>query len=835
MVTSVAMSELQFPKDFNHLDVEARCRTLWDEHQVYRFVQSPGNVFSVDTPPPYVSAGHLHVGHAMSYAQAEFIVRFHRMSGRSVFYPMGFDDNGLPTERYVEKTFNIDKRATSRKAFRELCLRVTADGAAQYERLWRALGLSVDWNYRYSTIDDHCRRTSQKSFALLFRAGHIYRSTQPVLWDCSLETSLAQADLEAVERRTLLHEIRFQIDGHPDLVIATTRPELLGACVALYCHTQDARYTALRGRRARVPIFGHEVPILTDDDVDPAFGTGLMMVCTFGDGEDVRRWRRDNLDTRLCLTANGRMNNLAGDLQGRRVDEARKEIVEKLKSDASHVRSTETTQRVSLSERSGTPAEFMMSPQWFIRCLDLRTELLERSNELAWQPPWMKARLDQWIDGLRYDWNISRQRFYGVPIPVWYCQSCQTPHIPSLDLLPVDPAEDPCPVPACDRCSGDQFEGDTDVLDTWMTSSLTPLILTNWAQTPGRPALDSSYPMTVRVQGFEIIRTWLFYTLLKSHLHTNSLPWRDVMISGWGLNEQGKKISKRDLERFTDTAGYNRYEPYAVISKFGADALRYWAAGAHLGHDMRYNERDVGIGRKLVLKLWNAGRFYAMQLDAPVREGQVLLPFPDRTPEDRWIIAQLATAVRAAHAAFETYDYARAREAIDSFFWNDYCDDYLELVKDRFIRPEQHSEASRLSARSSLRECFRAIIGLYAPFVPFVTEELYQLLFRNVEGVVSLHLTRWPEYDPSQYAAVPEMRIMLAILRTVRGLRSTRNLSQGRELDRLVIDATDSAPDVQDMLRAIQHSLTGVARVRAIVFLAAQHPTGVDGLRVDVS
>lgn len=822
-----------FAKEFTSAEVEERCRTLWDEHKVYAFdPNGKGEIFSVDTPPPYVSASHLHVGHAMSYAQAEIVVRYQRMHGRRIFYPMGFDDNGLPTERYVEKNFKIDKRKITRSEFRELCLKVTTEGAAEYEKLWRALGLSVDWKLRYSTIDEHCRRTAQKSFIELFESGRIYRSEEPVLWDTSLETALAQADLETMERKSTLHDIAFTQPDGSDAVISTTRPELLCACVALYCNEKDERYAHLHGKTVKVPLFDYEVPVKTDADVDPAFGTGLMMVCTFGDGEDVHRWKRDKLELRVCLGRDGKMTELAGQFAGLTAELARKAIIEELKKTPHYKGGKALTQNVSVSERTGVPVEFVMAPQWFIRCLDMKDELMARAQELTWFPEWMKVRLEQWISGLRFDWNISRQRFYGVPLPVWFCGKCATPALAKPESLPVDPLENTCPHSACTKCGASEWQGDPDVMDTWMTSSLTPLLCSNWAGTPGRVTAPDVYPMSVRVQAFEIIRTWLFYTVIKSHLHTGSLPWKDVMISGWGLNENGKKISKRDLEQYTDANGYNRYEPYGVIKKFGADAVRYWAAGGHLGHDMRYNERDVQNGRRVAVKLWNVARFAALQiLEGETLKAPPIVPLAERTPEDRWIVGRLGAVIEKAHGCFQSYDYAQAREAIDKFFW-DFCDDYVEIVKDRFWRTDRYSPESRASARSSLWECIRGILALYAPFLPFVTEELYQILFRQHEGAVSIHVTPWPKAETGEVTQVREVTLLLGVLRAIRGLRSTKKIPQTRELAELIIDQDEAAQDVKDELSRMAVSIQASARVRQVSHGKAETATEVAGLRI---
>lgn len=823
------------PKEFDHIAMEERCRTVWDESGIYRYdPDAEGEVFSVDTPPPYVSAAHLHVGHAMSYSQAEFIVRYHRMCGRKIFYPMGFDDNGLPTERFVEKKYQIKKNKTTRSEFRKLCLEETRQGAAVYEELWRALGLSVDWSQRYSTIDDHCRKTSQRSFLELFAEGRVYRSSEPVLWDTHFETSLAQADLETLNRKSQLHDIRFDSETGDALVISTTRPELIPACAALYYHPDDERYKHLKGKRAVVPLSdGRSVPILSDEEVKIDFGTGLMMVCTFGDSDDVKRWKRDKLETRLCIGQNGRMSDLAGAYAGKSTEETRKLIVKDLQSSGQHLGKKRVEQNVSVAERSGTPVEFQMAPQWFIRLLDLKEQLLQRSAELRWHPEFMKTRLDQWIEGLKYDWNISRQRFYGVPVPIWFCKGCDTAIPATAESLPVDPLESPAPVDACPECGGTSFEGDHDVMDTWMTSSMTALINTNWVETPGRGGDMGLYPMTVRVQAFEIIRTWLFYSVAKSDRHTNSLPWRDVMISGWGLNEQGKKISKRDLEKHTNEDGYNRYEPYAVIQRYGADALRYWAAGSNLGNDTRYNERDVKNGRRLVVKLWNAARFVGMQLDG-FDPAAPRIPFAERSPEDRWVLTEFNRMLPVVTRGFESYSYSVAREATDQFFRQVFTDNYLEMVKDRFWHADRHSEHARDSARATLWETLRGVLALYAPFLPFVTEDLYQRIYREHEQTVSLHVSPWPAPDPERNSDVPEMEIISGILGAVRRLRTDRRISQTRQIAKVIIDTEGAAPEVVKAINDLSHTLMSVARTVELEFGEADNETEIAGVSVEL-
>lgn len=777
--------------------IEERIARQWETTQIYRYDrQGDGAPFAVDTPPPYVSADHLHVGHALSYAQADFIVRYQRMRGRRVFYPMGFDDNGLPTERFVERKYGIDKRATTRADFRALCLTETAAVAETYEQLWRALGLSVDWSLRYSTIDDHCRRTAQLSFLELHAAGRVYRSDQPVFWDGHFGSALSQADLETRTRRSELHRVGFG-EG---LVIATTRPELLPACVALYHHPDDDRYRGIAPREVAVPLSGHRVPVLTDRDVDPSFGTGLMMVCTFGDAEDVRRWKRDGLATRTCVGEDGRLTDAAGAYGGMRVDEARRRAVADLRAAGVHEGSTAVEQTVSVSERTGEPVEYVMRPQWFLRVLDLKERMLERAAELHWYPEHMRVRLEDWIQGLRFDWNISRQRYYGVAFPVWYCDGCGQPALAAARQLPVDPLESRPPLAACPACGAADFTGDLDVMDTWMTSSSSPHILTNRARTPGR-AGAGSWPFDARFQSHDIIRTWLFYTLVKAELHDSSLPWRDVMIASYGLNSNGRPLSKRDIDPSrSGTAG--PYDPTVVIERHGADAVRHWAAGARLGHDLRYTEKDVRAGRKVVLKLWNIARFCEPQLD--VGSAGVLTRV-----EDRWLRSEVARAVAAATDAFDSYDVAGARAAVDRLLWT-FADDWLELAKARFWDEDATHVDDLASARAVLTETLRTLLGLYAPVMPYVTDELYGLLFATPSGRASVHVTPWPT-APS-VAPVAGMDTVLGVLRAGRAYRSEQRVPQSTELDELVVDLPD--PDSP----ALEPSLLAAARARRVVF-----------------
>jgi valyl-tRNA synthetase len=838
------------PGEYDHQAVEAAARAVWESHDVYRYDRDGrGPVFSVDTPPAYVSAAHLHVGHAMSYSQPDFIVRYRRMRGERVFYPIGFDDNGLPTERYVEQAHGVRAVDMPRAEFVALCLAETQRTAERYEDLWRRLGLSLDWSLRYSTIDGRCQRTAQTSFVNLYQAGYLRRAQDPILWCPEDRTSLAQADVEDLERTSRLHTVRF---GEGALV-ATTRPELLPACVALYHHPADPRYAGLAA--ARVPLFGYEVPVLADEAVDPEFGTGLMMVCTFGDSEDVLRWRRDHLPLRLVLEPDGRLGELAGEFARLTVSQARSAIVKALGEAGRLVSSVPVRQVVGVHERCQTPVEFQIRPQWFIAVLENAGRFRARAAELEWIPPFMRRRLEDWIDGLKWDWNITRQRRYGVPFPVWFCASCDAAVLARLEDLPVDPLTDKPPTSACPSCGSGEFTGDPDVMDTWMTSSLTPQINDGWAVGLGAGTDPALAPMSMRVQAFEIIRTWLFYTVVQSELLFGRVPWRTALISGWGLSEQGRKLSKRDLDRTTGPDGYNRYVPDDVIAKYGADALRLWATRGRIGTDLRYNEKDVRTGRKFAVKLWNVGRFLSINLAG----FDAMSPAPppgERDIVDRWVLSHLADTVGEATAAFEAYDYMQAYQAASRMFWSIYCDRYLEMIKDRVAAgngrgttpdipdpeypdspgsagsPGSPDSPGRDSARWTLRESFRVLLGLFAPFAPFVTEHMYQRFYRGTEDAVSLHLTRWPVADPrwvSDRSAVDQLAV---ILDATRVLRSGLRLGNSARLAELIVQAHDAPAEA--LLDQIAEPLRIAARADAVVRSPAGHASGVDGITVDI-
>ncbi|MBZ0271017.1 valine--tRNA ligase [bacterium] len=814
---------MDFPKRYDPKDAEPRLREFWRESGIYRFdPDDPRPVFSVDTPPPYVSHAHLHIGHAMSYSQAEFIVRYKRMKGHSVFYPMGFDDNGLPTERYVEQKYKIDKGKISREEFVRLCLQETRAGAEAYRELWESLAISVDWDLTYSTIDPRSRRTAQLSFLDLHDKGLVERREEPITWCYTCGTSLAQADIDTEERETRLNDIAFTGPDGERLVISTTRPELIPACVALYAHPDDERYRSLFGRTARVPLFDHEVEIRTHESVDPAFGTGLMMVCTWGDVEDVKKWKEHRLPTRNVFGAWGKLNELAGAYAGQKASVARENILKDLAAGGFLLGQKPLAQFVGVHDRCATPVEFAISPQWFISVLPGREEYLRRGDELAWHPEHFHVRYRDWVEGLKWDWCISRQRFYGVPFPVWYCEKCGAPRFATPGELPVDPtAVAPPAQTTCAACGSGGFRPEPDVMDTWMTSSLTPLINARWAYDDN--LMDRIYPMSIRVQAFEIIRTWLFYTVAKSHHHTHSLPWRDVMISGWGLDEKGKKMSKR--------AG-NVVDPKTVIDKYGADAVRYWSAGATLGNDLRYNERDVANGKKLLTKLWNATKFVAAHLfDESGARRELVAGTP--TAIDRWIQSRLQQVIADATRDLDQYEYSHALGTAERFFFGEFCDNYIEIVKERFWNPDAFEPGVVEAARSTLAEVNRAVLHLFAPFIPYITEELYQLVYRGDGGPVSIHVSPWPVADEARVdpAAIEAGNLMLAVLTGARRWKTAQQVNPNYPLARLAIDAP---PELAEKLAPLAADLRAAAHADTLEFVP-EGDVATDDARIRLS
>ena len=787
----------------------------WQDTGVYRFdrTRPRAEVFSVDTPPPTVS-GSLHVGHVFSYTHTDIVARFERMRGKAVFYPMGWDDNGLPTERRVQNFYGVrcdpslpydpsfqppEKPAKqpisiSRPNFIELCTKLTAEDEKAFEALWRYLGLSVDWDMTYATIDRRAQRVSQVAFLRLLQNGHAYQVEAPTLWDVDFRTAVAQAELEDREQPGAYHRIEFaRGDGGGRVAIETTRPELIPACVALVAHPDDARYQPLFGTEVITPLFGVRVPIRAHELADPDKGSGIAMICTFGDVTDVIWWRALSLPVRAIILPNGALKAIAwGTESWESVDagraqqaydqlanvsaaKARVTIVELLKESGDLIGEPRPiTHAVKFFEKGDRPLEIVSSRQWFIKTLDFREALLQRGGELKWHPPYMQARLENWINGLNGDWCVSRQRFFGVPFPVWYpvledgSRDYARPIAPPEDRLPIDPSTDlPDGYHADQRDQPGGFSGDPDVMDTWATSSLTPQIAGRWLDDPDLFA--RVFPMDVRPQAHDIIRTWLFSTVLRSHLEFGVLPWAHAAISGWVLDPDRKKMSK---------SKGNVVTPMGLLEEHGADGVRYWAASARPGTDTAFDPAQMKVGRRLAIKLLNAAKFV---LGRSEPRGRIDHPL------DVGILTNLAVLVRDATERLEKdYDYAWVLQHTETFFW-DFCDNYLELVKSR--RYGDFGEAAAGSANATMLVVLSVLQRLLAPYLPFVTDEVWSWW---QEG--SVHAAAWPTdadvlgvlgpHDPAAYDVYLRTTEVLA---AIRKKKSERSLSAGAFLGRLVI------------------------------------------------
>ncbi|MET7461783.1 valine--tRNA ligase [Nonomuraea sp. NPDC005501] len=795
----------------------------WEQEGTYRFDRSKTReqIYSIDTPPPTVS-GSLHVGHVFSYTHTDTIARFQRMRGREVFYPMGWDDNGLPTERRVQNHFGVrcdpsvpyDRDFTppakpdpkrqvpiSRGNFIELCERLTTEDEKAFEDLWRRLGLSVDWSMTYATIDGAARAASQRAFLRNLARGEAYMAEAPTLWDVTFRTAVAQAELEDREWPGAFHRISFYGEKGP-IWIETTRPELIPACVALVAHPDDERYQPLFGTSALSPLFGVEVPVLAHHLAEPDKGSGIAMICTFGDLTDVTWWRELGLPTRPVIGRDGRLlpeppegaeREPYEQLAGKTVHSARERIVELLRESGDLDGEPRPVQRtVKFYEKGDRPLEIVTTRQWYIRNggrdAELRERLLGRGSELSWHPPHMRVRYDNWVQGLAGDWLISRQRFFGVPFPVWYPlddagePDHTRPLLPPEDLLPVDPSSQ---VP--DGYTEDQrgkpggFVGDPDVMDTWATSSLTPEIAGGWERDPDLFA--RVFPMDLRPQAHEIIRTWLFSTVVRAHQEFGALPWSDVSISGWILDPDRKKMSK---------SKGNVTTPLGLLEEYGSDAVRYWAASGRPGTDTAFDTGQIKVGRRLAIKILNASKFV---LGFPEADVEVTEPL------DLSMLAGLADVVDEATRAFEDYDYTRALEAAERFFWS-FCDDYLELVKARAYE----SGAAAASAHAALRLALDALLRLFAPFLPFVTEEVWSWWRPG-----SVHRSAWPAVergtgDPAVLTVASE------VLRRVRKAKSEAKLSMRAEVSRLTVSGPEAG-----LVRLAQDDLCGAGNVEEFV------------------
>jgi len=842
----MSKKELNFEKNYNHLEVEKRIVSNWEDNKIYYGINLDNKkLFSIDTPPPTAS-GFLHIGHVFSYSHQDIIARFKRMNGFEIFYPMGWDDNGLPTERRVQDYFNvrcdpdeksveniqefvekIDKKSNpvkvSRKNFIELCHIVTTEDEKVFKDLFMKIGLSVDWDQEYATIQDIPREIAQRSFIDLYKKGNVYNVQSPSLWDPEFQTAVAQAEIEDREVPGAYHDIEFETSDGSSFVISTTRPELLAACVGIATHPDDKRFKNLIGKTAITPLFEVEVPIFSSELVDKDKGTGILMVCTFGDNVDVQWWKEEKLETRIIVNKFGRLKEVdfnsqnfkskkpkkANDfykmIEGKNLKQAKKIIVEMLSEPLNFNNKAalvsqprEIMHSVRFYERSKTPLEILSTRQWFVKLLDKKKMLLEKSKQIEWHPTFMSKRFENWTENLNMDWCISRQRFFGVPFPIWYKLNenlqpdYDNPLFPDESELPVDPSEDtPKEFNENQRGKPNGFVGEKDVFDTWFTSSMTPQIGGKWGT--GEDFFDKILPYDIRPQSHEIIRTWAFYTVVKSALHHNEIPWKNVIISGWVLDPERKKMSK---------SKGNVVVPNDLIEQYGADAVRYWSANARLGADTANDEQVFKVGKKLVVKIFNASKFVLNNF----HKIDVLDKSNIKNPLDKSLVFIFNNYLEKITESLNKYQFAEALNLTEDFFWNYFTDNYIELVKNRRLNG---SSVDSLSASTTLILILENVLKLFAPFVPMITDEIWLTMYPDKK---SIHLQKWPQKIDVDLNNISshEFEVAKESIASIRKEKTSNEIGLGKEVEKITITVNKEKiealnqvlGDVQDAARA---------------------------------
>jgi len=790
---------MELPQRYEGIQQEPEIRKFWEKEKIYKFnPDTKKEIFSIDTPPPTVS-GKMHIGHAFSYSHIDIIARYKRMKGFELFYPFGTDDNGLATERLIEKLKNVKGSRMDRDEFVKLCLRSLEEIRPDFIESWKQLGISADFSIFYSTIDDHCRTISQKSFIDLYASGREYQKEAPTMWCPQCETAIAQVELDDVEMDSHFNDIIFRSGGN-DIIISTTRPEMLCSCVAVFAHPDDRRYKKFFGKYAKVPLYNHEVPILPDEKADPEKGTGIVMCCTFGDQTDTEWWYKHNLPLKVGIDRSGKMTELSGKYKGLKVHEARKEIITDLKDAKLLIAQKPIKHAVKVHERCGTEIEFLKTKQWFIKYLDLKEKFLEAGKSMAWYPEFMRVRLDHWINGLQWDWCISRQRFSGVPFPLWYCSRCGAVKLADEKDLPVDPLKDR-PRGKC-ACGHDKFSPEKDIMDTWATSSLTPMLAAELFKK--HKVYKRLFPMSLRPQAHDIITFWLFNTMAKSLLHHDKCPWHDIMISGFALDPHGRKMSK---------SFGNTVDPCSVLQKYPADALRFWAAGSKLGEDMPYQEKDLVTGQKMITKLWNASKFAITNLND--YDGSKI-PKAQLEMADRWLLSRLNRIIGISTEHFEKYEYSKTKFEVENFFWHTLCDNYLEIVKGR-LYDESDEKDARKSAQYALHNALLCVIKLMAPIMPYITEAVYQLHFVKHEKAKSIHLSAWPEYDKNLADEEAEKAgdLLVSVVSAVRRFKSDHDKALNTPVKELAVECTK---EQEKMLALCISDLKSAAKAANIRF-----------------
>jgi valyl-tRNA synthetase len=742
-------------KKYNFEEKENKWINYWKENNIYEFKPDKREIFSIDTPPPTVN-GKIHIGHIFSYSQAEMIARYKRLCGYNVFYPFGFDDNGLPSERLVEKEQGKKAHEIGRENFRRLCYETTDKYESEFRKLFTRAGFSADIDNSYKTVSDSTMRISQQNFIELVNKGKCYHKESPALWCNECLTSIAQAELETKTIKTTFNYIKFSTTDGEEFTIATTRPELIHAIVAIFINPTDGNNNHLIGKKAIVPIFNYEVPIMGDDKVDKDKGTGIVMCCTFGDQTDIEWYRKYNLELKNIFTKDGKIIDSIPGYANLTIKEAREKVINEFDNGGYLIKREELEHEVQTHERCGKEVEYTIMKQWFINTTDYKEKFIELGNEIKWYPDYMHTRYNEWVNNIMWDWCISRQRYFGVPFPVWYCKHCNKIKLADIESLPIDPLVDK-PVSSCE-CGSNEFIPETDIMDTWQTSSITPLI--NMKYGTKDSIEDLLKPMSLRCNAHDIIRTWDFYSIVKSFYNFESRPWDNVMISGFVMANKGEKISK--------SKSNSKMEPFDLLNMYGADVVRYWAASGRLGTDIIFNEETFLRGKKLINKIWNVSKFIEMHLNDYEDKD-----FTDFEFMDLWILHKYNEMEIQYRKYLDNYEVGLALNTLEKFFWN-FCDDYIEIVKHRLYRPEEFREGARYSGQKTIYILLYKLLQDFSIFFPFITEEIYQELYHLNN---SIHLTKFEELELDESNALCNGNRIADIISLVRGEKTKNNLS----------------------------------------------------------
>ena len=766
-------------KKYNSLEKEEKWLNYWKENKIYEFKPDHRKVYSIDTPPPTVN-GKIHIGHIFSYSQAEMIARYKRIRGYNVFYPFGFDDNGLPSERLVEKEQGKKAHEIGREKFSDLCYKTTDKYETEFQDLFSRLGVSTDWSMHYKTVSPSTIKISQLSFLDLIKKEYCYHKESPALWCNECLTSIAQAELETKTIKTTFNYINFKtVEDGEEFTIATTRPELLPAIVSVFVNPNDEEHKHLIGKTAHIPVIDVEVPIMADEKVAMDKGTGIVMCCTFGDQTDIEWWKKYNLPLKYIFTDDGKIIDSVPNYGGLKIKKARKQIIDDLQNAGFIVKIEELEHEVQTHERCGKEVEYAVMKQWFIDIMNHKEDFLKIGKEINWYPSHMHSRYEEWVNNIAWDWCISRQRYFGVPFPVWYCKDCGEVIFASKEQLPVNPLTDSPLTEKCPKCGCKEFIPEKDVMDTWATSSVTPLINMKYGEKDNYEQILK--PMSLRTNASEIIRTWDFYTIVKSFYHFGIKPWENVMISGFVMANKGEKISK--------SKGNSKVEPLDLIKQYSADVVRYWAASGRLGTDITFSEETLQRGRKLVNKIWNVSKFIQMHLFDYKDK-----PFDDYEYIDKWIIGNFINMEKEYIKYLDNYEIGLGLNVLEKFFWN-FCDNYIEIVKHRLYRPEEFGEKARYSGQKTICILLYKLLQDFSIFFPFITEEIYQDLYHNNK---SIHLTNIRELKFDFKDEVKFGDQIMQIISYARGIKTNNNVSLKTPIKKMNIEVSNNLKNAID-------------------------------------